>query len=400
MMKDFENKMLKCVLTNPKIIQNHIDIFRREGLFLNTYNKYIVRHLIEYLEKYNEVPTIDFLCDKIITENGDDSKTTKIILDHIEMNIDPIQLTEGEIKYLEDNIKLKLKDNILTKAQEKVGKLEPEQIEKVLEDVAELSQNKLPYITRMLWDDIDNEIRQPIPTGLELIDKYGIAKGEIGVILAGTGVGKSVILTFMANNFMLGGYKVLHIVFEGNINTYHRLHLKKLNNPSKDKLIRGKTIPNLKVIQLKSNDTTTKDIEKLINEHINNDFVPDMIVLDYVDCLVGNGGKEIWQNDIKIINELEHICQKYQVGLWTAIQANRSGVNKELTIENVSGSIQKAQKASLVLALTRNLDQEQNNTADVRILKNRFGAKEMSLNCVWNPNEMNIELPITEDNLL
>jgi hypothetical protein len=116
--------------------------------------------------------------------------------------------------------------------------------------------------------------------------------------------------------------------------------------------------------------------------------------------LVGNGGKEIWQNDIKIINELEHICQKYQVGLWTAIQANRSGVNKELTIENVSGSIQKAQKASLVLALTRNLDQEQNNTADVRILKNRFGAKEMSLNCVWNPNEMNIELPITEDNLL
>ncbi len=400
-MTDFENKLLKCLLDNPKIIQKNIDILKKEELFQNAYNRYILQHIIEYYEAYNEAPKVEFLCDKIITEMGSDDKITKIILDHININIIPIELTDGELQYLENNIKLKLKDNILNKTQEKIGKLQPKQIEEVLEQVVELSQNKETYSIKMIWDELEDMERQPLTTGLELIDTYGVGKGEIGVMLAGTGVGKSVFLTYLANNFMLNGYKVLHIVFEGNQQSYLRLHRIKLGNPTTAKLKKGKTIPNLQLIQLKSNETTTKDIQKLIQDRIEEGFNPDVIVLDYLDCLVGEDRKKQgWENDIKIINELEHICQKYDIGLWTAIQANRSGVNKELSLENISGSISKAQKACMVLALERRPEQQHNNRADVRILKNRFGGLQESRNCIWNPEQMIIELPLTETIIL
>jgi hypothetical protein len=113
-----------------------------------------------------------------------------------------------------------------------------------------------------------------------------------------------------------------------------------------------------------------------------------------------NNKNETWKNDIYIINDMEHLSQKYQIAIWTAVQANRSGISKELTLENTSGSISKVQKASLVISLSRNEFQEEDNRADVRVLKNRTGQKRASLNCVWNPKTMEIQLPITKETFL
>jgi replicative DNA helicase len=399
MIKDFENKMLKCIFNKPNILIKNIEYISRDELFVEKYNKYILQHIIEYYTKYNEVPSIDFVCDMIINE-GLSSHITKICIDHITLVIEPIELTEGEMSYLEDNIKKRLKDNIVSKTANRIEKLTSAELEKNISDVYNLQQENPNYETIHLWEELEEEKRQPIPTGLELIDEYGIAKGELGLLLAGTGVGKSVFLTYLANNFMLGGYKTLHIVFEGHKNTYLRAHRTKLGNPTTEKLRIGKTIPNLRIVQMKSNNTTTKDIESLLNNTIQDGFIPDVIVLDYVDCLVGSTTKEIWQQDIKIVNELEHISQKYNIALWSAVQANRSGINKELSLENIAGSITKAQKASFILALTRSPEQEELNRATMSVLKNRFGDKRTSYDCVWNPAEMKIELPIKEKTTL
>jgi hypothetical protein len=395
MMEDFENKMLKAVLNKPNILIKNIGVISREELFVNRYNKYILKSMIEYYEKYGEVPTIEFLCSIIHSDNANE-KIVKMMLDHLLLVIEPIVLTEAEMSYLEDNIKKRLSENIISKATNNLQKLSTEDKEKVLSDVVYLEQENPEYEIVYLWEELEEETRQPIPTGLPLIDEYGIAKGEIGLLMAGTGVGKSVFLTYLANNFMLGGYKTLHIVFEGHRNTYLRAHRTKLNNPSTEQLKKGKTISNLRLVQMKSNKTTTKDIELLINTSIQEGFIPDVIVLDYVDCLVGSNKKEIWQNDISIMNDLEHISQKYNIALWSAVQANRSGLNKDLEINNVSGSISKAQKASFILALTRNPLQAEDNKASIVVIKNRFGVCRASYDCIWNPSKMIIQLPINE----
>jgi replicative DNA helicase len=151
---------------------------------------------------------------------------------------------------------------------------------------------------------------------------------------------------------------------------------------------------------MKANQTSVKDIEDLIRSCGKDNFIPDALVIDYLDCIVINNNKDGWVNDISIINDLEHLAQKHNLAIWSAVQANRSGINRDLELSNISGSISKAQKATLILALSRNEIQEEENRADVRVLKNRTGLKRASHNCIWNPSRMQIVMPITKEVLL
>ncbi|NBP69754.1 MAG: hypothetical protein EBU52_13525, partial [Cytophagia bacterium] len=74
---------------------------------------------------------------------------------------------------------------------------------------------------------LDEDFRSPIPIGIKGIDnllKGGLAKGEIGVILAPTGVGKTTILTKIANTAFNMGFNVLQVFFEDNPKIIQRKH--------------------------------------------------------------------------------------------------------------------------------------------------------------------------------
>jgi KaiC/GvpD/RAD55 family RecA-like ATPase len=74
---------------------------------------------------------------------------------------------------------------------------------------------------------LDDDYRHPIPMGIPGIDnllKGGLAKGELGVILAPTGVGKTTVLTKICNHAFNLGYNVLQIFFEDNPKIIQRKH--------------------------------------------------------------------------------------------------------------------------------------------------------------------------------
>ena len=65
-------------------------------------------------------------------------------------------------------------------------------------------------IKEVLVDDF----RKPIRTGINGLDEYmdgGLSKGELAVILAPFGVGKTTMITKLANTAMNDGYRVLQI---------------------------------------------------------------------------------------------------------------------------------------------------------------------------------------------
>jgi len=394
---DFDNYIINTIINNPKVYVDNKHNFTKD-IVKNKYVSFILQLITEHYKKYEEIPTFLFLKELIKTEYPD--KIKNIVLDQLFL-IESIQPTPEQISFITDNIRQRLKDNKVSKVKQNIDKLDEEQIRAVAEEISSINRSQKRWEVKHIWDNVERKERVVLPTNLELIDKYGVAKGEIGLLMAGTGIGKSVFLTYVASELMLGGYKTLHIVFEGNIDDYIIKHRNKLGDYTEEQLKKGKNTSNLKVIKLPNNSSTTSDIEDIIKDVINNGFTPDAIVLDYVDCLTGNNKvKELWINDIAIINELEHLAQKYNIVLWSAVQSNRSGLNKELTLENVAGSIQKLQKATMVIALTRNPEQQEANLADLRLLKNRFGGLEISQNCVWNPENINIEAPITQPILL
>jgi archaellum biogenesis ATPase FlaH len=400
-MKDYENRLVKAILHSKEIFTENPELLNYAELFENKYNRFVFNNIKEYSQKFKGIPTEEILRDILAMETSNEQIKT-ILLDHFDSNILPIQIEEHEINYIKERIKTQIKERIIANTFNAVGasKLSTDEMKVQLERIVSLDEIQEKYEIINLWDFDEDVERKVIKTNLELIDEFGIAKGELGVLLAGTGVGKSVFLSFLASNFMLGGYNVLHIVFEGHKNQYLKSHNIKLKNPTTQQLKENPLYSNIKLVKMRSNITTAQEIEELIKDCIKGGFNPDALVIDYLDCIVIDNNNETWRNDIKIINYMEHLAQKYEIAIWSAIQANRSGISKPIELDNVSGSIAKVQKASMVLALTRTPMQEEQNLADVRVLKNRTGRKAQTTNCTWNPSTMEIAMPICQEVLL
>lgn len=387
-----ESKLLKILLHDKKTFVKMINNPNLRDYFINKYNKFIIQLIVEFYNNYECIPEPEYVIEQINSQYPH-QQVKQTLIDHFNYIL-TIELQQGEIDFILDNFKERVKENIIHNVSSKLDKLNSSELLQNLNKIGELSETSIAYQSRNLWDKVQNLTREIIPTGIDLIDDCGISKGELGILLAGTGIGKSVALSYMANNFMLSGYKVLHIVFEGNIDNYLDSHQRKLNMTN-EQIKDLESSKNLKLIKLPSNSTSISDIQKLLVELSNDGFTTDVMVIDYLDCVVGNGSKEIWQNDISIINEMERLALKYNIAVWSAVQANRSGLNKELQLENISGSISKAQKATLIIALRRTAEQQENNQATLSMLKNRFGTLKESVNCDWNPVTMEIYAPIT-----
>lgn len=389
---DFDLWIINTIINKPKVFIDNQRLLQEE-VVKNKYSNFLLQLIKEYYQKYNGVPNFIILKQLIIDEYGG-SVIEKVLIEQLSQ-VEILNLSQDQFEFVQSHITKKIKDIKLQGLRQNVDKLDEETLSRVSQEIERIDNIQKRWEIKHIWDDIEYKEREILPTGLEIIDKYGIAKGEIGLLMAATGIGKSVGLTFLASNFMLNGYKTLHIVFEGNIDNYIVAHRKKLGDPEPEKLKKGKTTQNLKVIKLPSNQTTTRDIEEVIKLHISDGFTPDALVIDYVDCLVGQKlTKDLWVGDIAIINELEHLAQKYNIAVWSAVQANRSGINKDLELSNAAGSISKVQKASMVVAITRTPEHQECNTADLRVLKNRFGKLDVSINVPWNPETLHIEAPI------
>ena len=164
--------------------------------------------------------------------------------------------------------------------------------------------------SRKLEEDIDNLL------------KGGLAKGELGVILAPTGVGKTTVLTKICNHAFNLGYNVLQIFFEDNPKIIQRKHFTLWTGIAPDELSFHKDVVMEKVRDIKENTTnrlilkkyasdtlTMSQIKNQIRKMIAEGTKIDMISLDYIDCVVPdkNLGDE-WKSEGSVMRGFEAMC--------------------------------------------------------------------------------------------
>ena len=186
--------------------------------------------LKEYYEKYHVAPTYDVLDQNTKLEIKSDT-ARQVVFDMIseikECDLDDhLWVQEKALKFC--------KQEELKKAIGKVSKIlekgDFESYDKCegrdaiqVGEIDDSSMNVFQNIDEALVDDF----RDPIPIGITGIDNIldgGLAKGEIGLFLAPTGVGKTTVLTKVANSAFNNGYNVLQIFFEDNPKVIQRKH--------------------------------------------------------------------------------------------------------------------------------------------------------------------------------
>lgn len=214
------------------------------------------------------------------------------------------------------------------------------------------------------------------------------------------------------------GFKVLQIVFEDRIKQIQRKHFSKLTqveacNLSKEEYAEYvqeilKNYPereliqdNLRIIRLKSGEKSVDFIYDLIRKHINQGFRPDLVIIDYFECikLTGQSTMSKWDKEAAIMRKLESIVNELNIAIWVPVQGNRDSINAQLvTMDNTGGSLGKIQVAHIIMSITRSLEDIADNIATISILKNRAGSSGRVIdNVIFNNGTCTISTDSCED---
>ena len=412
--QSFQLQLLNQIILDKDFAHTIIDVIEPSH-FENKYFKTIIQMVKEYYTKYQCSPSFETL-EQISKSEFPQEMMLRILMDTIKQ----IQNAPLEgVTFVQDKALKFCKQQELQKvmvvAQKVIDGGEFENYDKLEELIRTALQvgereNNTNDVFFNLDDVLNDDYRHPIPMGINGIDKLlkgGLAKGEIGVILAPTGVGKTTVLTKIANTAFNLGYNVLQLFFEDNPKIIQRKHFTlwtgiapdDLSNHKEDVIDRVKEIqeqmPNKLILKkLPSDSLTMNQIKNQIRKMIADGNKIDVVVIDYIDCIVPdkNLGDE-WKSEGSVMRGFEAMCHELNIAGWTATQGNRSSISSEVvTTDQMGGSIKKAQVGHVIISVAKTLQQKELKLATIAITKSRLGQDGVIFeNCKFDNELLEID---------
>ena len=405
----FEDRIIQAVLSDVEFFQKIYPLSKKE--FFSESHGTIWNLITDFFEKYKTVPTYENLGVTLSKLNNEDIiDSCKIIILHMQKDFkvkEVEQAKEEAFEFLEEK---EMESAILECAVHlKEGRkdmIKP-RIEKAMKHIY-ISDTGHDYFEG-LSDRTSETIRKSIPTGLKLLDDIdyldgGLAGGEIGVMMAPTGGGKSYWLMQMGYGALKAGYNVVHYTFElSEINIGKRYDAKISGFPIKE--IRNNEKDVQKILSefkggrliIKEFPTRTANIHK-IKFHIDRlqaSGIPiDLVVLDYADLMLSTRSYEqkTWELEA-IYEELRSFSMETKIPIWTASQTNRAGLDEDIIgLDKIADAYSKAQVADFIGTFSRNKYEKETNGGKFYIAKNRMGFDGKVWTTYFDPARSVIQL--------
>ena len=410
----FQLQLINQIIVDKDFSSSIMDVI--ESIYFdNKYFKIILQMIKEYHKKYESTPNFDTL-EQIIKSEITQEMVAKIVLDTL------IQIKDAPFEgttFVQEKALKFCKQQELQKAMDKAQKIitqgdfeSYDKVEGLVRDalqVGEIDKGQTDIFSD-LDTVLDEDYRHPIPMGIAGIDKLlkgGLAKGEIGVILAPTGVGKTTILSKISNTAFNLGYNVLQIFFEDNPKIIQRKHFTMWTGIEPDNLVKNKeevmskiteikeTMPNRLILKKLASDTMTmSQIKNQVRKMIADGIKIDMVLLDYIDCVLPeSSSKDEWKAEGSVMRGFEAMCHELDLVGWTATQGNRSSISSEVvTTDQMGGSIKKAQVGHVIISVAKTLQQKEMGLATIAITKSRLGQDGVVFeNCKFNNELLEID---------
>jgi hypothetical protein len=136
---------------------------------------------------------------------------------------------------------------------------------------------------------------------------------------------------------------------------------------------------NIILKKFSSDGTTIPVIRQYIRKLTAQGFKPDIVLLDYIDCVEPSRRfDDVNQGEGSVMRQFETMLGELDIAGWTAVQGNRGSINADVVYaDQMGGSIKKGQIGHFIVSIAKSLDQKENGTATMAILKSRFGKDGM-----------------------
>ena len=388
--KTFQEGLAALILEDRAFCDQIQEVLETEYFELK-YLQVFVDKIFSYKEKYNVHPTSKILTTILRIELDDETDAVKKQTRDFFARIYNTEIKDAE--FVKNTALDFCRKQVLKSAMiQSVSLLKSssfDEIAKVINDALKLGNDSnfgYDYI-QDFEKRFEIKARDPIATGWDEIDALlqgGLGNGELGVVIAPTGAGKSMALVHLGTQAMKAGKTVVHYTLELQDTSIgirydscvtgvglSELHSFKEMIYEKVQEIEGKLI----IKEYPTKSATTQTIKIHLEKLKQKDIKVDMILVDYGDLLKPVITTREKRHDLEsIYEELRAIAQEQKCPVWTASQTNRSGLNAEvITMEAISEAYSKCFVADFIFSVSRTIDDKNNDTGRLFVAKNRFG---------------------------
>lgn len=414
--KTFQEKLCQLILEDRPFcdqITEVLDINFLEVKYLQVF----IQEILDYRIKYKVHPTYEILAT--IFRSGisqHDDAVQKQVRDFYARVVST--KVEGA-QFVKDTAMDFCRKQVLKQAMMKsVGLLKTssfDEISKVINDALKLgSDNNFGHDWLADFERrFEIKARNPITTGWERMDtlcKGGLGRSELGVVIAPTGAGKSMVLVHLGTQALKEGKTVVHYTLELADTVVGSRYDSCITGIPLNDLMHNKAEifdrisdveGSLIVKEYPTKSATTQSIrnhlEKLKKRGIN----PDMVIVDYADLLRPVKGQSEKRHELEsLYEELRGISNEMNCPIWTASQTNRSGLNAEvITMEAISEAFNKCFVADFIFTVSRTIEDKKANMGRIFIAKNRNGPDGLVLPIFMDTANVCIKILEDQDEL-
>ena len=406
--QSYQTKVVSNLVTDRPFLEQVSDILETKYFESDT-NKWIVELTRKYFGKYKNTPTTDFFKTEI------QKITDKALQQNVLSQLKAVyaQQSGGDSEWVKNEFVTFCKNqnfkNVILTSVDLLQTGQFDKIEKLVRDAVKVGQTNdlgLDYKEdiEVRFEEVN---RRTVKTNWDVIDDLtdgGLGPGELGVIVAPSGVGKTWVLCHIGAEAVRQGKNVLHYTLELTQNYVGQRYdtiftgipssdLKENKDQIRDKV--DKLKGGLMIKYYPPKGITANTIAAHVDMVRSTKFQPDLIIIDYADLLVSVNSKNNsdYQEQGGIYIDLRAMGGEYQIPIWTASQTNRSAIESDVIhADKIADSYAKVMNADLIISVSRKDTDKLNDTARFHVMKNRFGPDGLTFPAKMNTNKGIIEV--------
>jgi len=392
---DFQIKAISSLLTHKEFLTNIHDIISDE-YFENSAQKWVIKQIIKYYDKYHTTPTLDVL--KVELQKLDNEVLQISIKEQLK---EAYVASDDDLEYVREEFtnfcrNQQLKRALMTSVDLlKAGDFDG--IRGLIDNALKAGQDK--NLGHEYLKDIEDRYREnsrtTIPTPWEKINSLlqgGLGNGDFGLIFGNPGGGKSWSLVALGGHAVKLGFNVLHYTLELGEDV-------------------GEIIPKLPgqliIKEFPTGRATMSTIESHIDKCSGLGIKPDLVIIDYVDLLSSRKKNRERKDEIDdIYSSAKGLARQLDIPIWSVSQVNRAGAqDKIIEGDKAAGSYDKLMITDFCMSLSRKKEDKAKNTGRFHIMKNRYGMDGLTFNVKADTSTGHFEVheyhvDTEEDNLL
>ena len=416
---EFQIKVISSLLTHKEFLTNIHDIISEE-YFENNAQKWTIKQIIKYYDKYHTTPTLDVL--KVELQKVDNEVLQISIKEQLK---EAYVASDDDLEYVREEFtnfcrNQQLKRALMTSVDLlKAGDFES--IRTLIDNALKAGQDK--NLGHEYLKDIEERYREnsrtTVSTPWDKINDLlqgGLGNGDFGLIFGNPGGGKSWSLVAIGGHAVKMGYNVLHYTLElgeDYVGKRYDAYFTNINvgkiSEHKDKI--NETIPKLKgqliIKEFPTGRATMSTIESHIDKCSGLGIKPDLVIIDYVDLLSSRKKNRERKDEIDdIYSSAKGLARQLDIPIWSVSQVNRAGAqDKIIEGDKAAGSYDKLMITDFCMSLSRKKEDKAKNTGRFHIMKNRYGMDGLTFNVKADTSTGHFEVheyhvDTEEDNLL